>query len=607
MSFQKCVTHLSALLVGCALLPVSSIAQLSFQPRQAAQVVSNSNVVAHGDFNNDGREDLVVIVYDTTHQTYVDQLYLSSGDGAYGTPISLPALVQVVGDFNHDGRLDFASVGSSGVVSIYLGNADGTFLAPITFAGPNNETSIFAVDLNHDSKTDLVEVLNTVSQPLTTSLQLWISNGDGTFSKGQTVVASTGSLANQEDSGAVIGDFDGDGKPDMALLFGYVPYNSNTIPVSATVQIWYGDGAGHFGSPYLFADPNKYADSGPVAADINNDGRSDIVAIPGKTTASNSQIPALALFTGNANRTLSYKTITTTSCVGALGTGITVADFNGDGLNDMAYDELPCAPSSSVNTELAVRLGTGSGNFGPEQVVYQNLYQMSQPYTVRTTIGTKPDVVFAQYNGGSSGSITLLSNTSTGAFPGCGLSLIAEGLQICTPGSSATSPVKFSIGAAGPTPMRTAAVWADGKKVAEQLTHAFSNYSFLDASIPLAAGSHAITIYGTGWDNTLQSKSFTLSVGSGGSCPFVGNAVNLCQPLNGSTVSSPVTVLASSNIPGTLARMEVWIDAVKKYTETNSATLSYTISLPPGSHRFAVFAVNTAGGKTETFGYATVK
>ena len=60
--------------------------------------------------------------------------------------------------------------------------------------------------------------------------------------------------------------------------------------------------------------------------------------------------------------------------------------------------------------------------------------------------------------------------------------------------------------------MRAAAVWVDGKKVTEQLAHAFSNYSFLDASIPLATGSHAITIYGTGWDDTLQKKSFTLNV-----------------------------------------------------------------------------------------------
>src|SRR5882757_2354939 len=125
-------SSLAALLVGCALLPVSSFAQLSFQPRQVAQVASGSNVVAHGDFNNDGREDLVVITYNATSQTYIDQLYLSSGDGTYDAPKALPALVQAVGDFNHDGKLDFAALGSPGVLSAYLGNGDGTFQAPKT-------------------------------------------------------------------------------------------------------------------------------------------------------------------------------------------------------------------------------------------------------------------------------------------------------------------------------------------------------------------------------------------------------------------------------------------------------------------------------------------
>jgi hypothetical protein len=53
--------------------------------------------------------------------------------------------------------------------------------------------------------------------------------------------------------------------------------------------------------------------------------------------------------------------------------------------------------------------------------------------------------------------------------------------------------------------------------------------------------------------------------------------------------------------------MELWVDGVKKYTETSSKTLSTSISLGGGSHRFAVFAVNTAGTKWEGLANATVK
>ena len=589
MSLQR-VTHLSALLVGCALLPVGTLAQLSFESHPVAPA---GTVTAHGDFNNDGREDLVV----------GNQLYLSNGDGTYLAPVMLPASISAIGDFNHDGKLDFVSyLPASTSVAVFLGNGNGTFQGPKTVTTINPATanlqSVLAVDLNHDSKTDLATVIVTnTTSGYPTTIQIWLSNGDGTFSKGQATTTTNPADTTVEITNAVSGDFDGDGKPDIALIYDFIG--------PTTVQVFYGDGAGNVGTPYSITDPNGYS-SGPfLVADLNNDGRSDIVApafVPSGRYGSTQNLPVLPLFIGNANRSMTYGTIATTQCAGHLA----VADLNGDGVNDLAYNESAC-DLSSPNTEVVVRLGSGSGKFGAEQTVYQNLYGLGATSAIRSTTGTKPDLVFGQSSAtGDNGSV-LLTNTSEGSFPACGPTSIAEGVQICTPTASSTSPVKFSVAAAGPTPMRTAAVWVDGKKVAEQLTHAFSNYSFLDASIPLASGSHAITIFGTGWDNTLQEKSFTFSVGSGGSCPPVGNGVNLCQPASGATVTSPVTIQATSNIPGKLARMEVWIDGVKKYTETTSPMLTYAISLAAGSHRFAVFAVNSTGGKTEAFDYATVK
>jgi hypothetical protein len=83
--------------------------------------------------------------------------------------------------------------------------------------------------------------------------------------------------------------------------------------------------------------------------------------------------------------------------------------------------------------------------------------------------------------------------------------------------------------------------------------------------------------------------------------------VNVCAPANGSTVSSPVAVQAKATITGTLARMEVWVDGVKKYTETTSTTLSTSIALAAGTHSFHVYAVNTAGTKWLGAVSATVK
>ena len=201
----------------------------------------------------------------------------------------------------------------------------------------------------------------------------------------------------------------------------------------------------------------------------------------------------------------------------------------------------------------------------------------------------------------------LLSNVSHGFFPGCGVTGVAEGIRICAPSETANSPVTFSIGGAGPTAMRTAAVWVDGKKVDEQLAHSFSNYSFLDASLPIAVGNHSITVFGTGWDGTLQKSSFPMTVSTASCSAPTSAGVHVCSPVTGATVNSPVQVQATATITGTLARMELWVDGVKTYTETSSRVLNTSISLPAGSHRFTVIAVNTAGTQWKTVVNATVK
>lgn len=591
----------AAAMCACVFSGTVSLAQLSFNPHQAAPLRSGSAIGAHGDFNGDGREDILATVYNPSTTLYEEELFLSTADGTYDAPKTLPAFVQAVGDFNHDGKLDFATQTASGPLSVYLGNGDGTFSSPKVIAPNSFVQSILAVDLNHDNKTDLVVLTGGVSNggDLFSVLQIWISNGDGTFAKGQTINTSIDTVRTEQAANAVTGDFDGDGKPDIALVYGYVNDNSQSVSVPSTVQVWYGDGAGHLGAtPSYFADPNKNFDYIPFVADLNNDGRSDIVFASSGATAG----PVNAIYFGSANRTLSYKSFSSGECAGYF----TAADFNGDGINDLAYSTNPC--SGSVQTTVNVRLGIGGGNFGSEENVYQNPYQLGQVFAMRTTLGTKPDLVFDQFNGTSSDSLEILTNDSMGGFPGCGLSGKAEGISICSPGTSSSSPVKFSIGTAGPTPMRTVAVWADGKKIAEQLTHAFSNYSFLDSSVALAAGTHAVTVNGIGWDGTHQTRTFNLTVSGSSSCaPPSSAGINVCSPVSGSTVSSPVSVRAAAKITGTLARMEIWVDGVKKYTEKTSTSFSTSLSLAAGSHRFDIYAVNTAGTKWEKTVTAAVK
>jgi hypothetical protein len=118
----------------------------------------------------------------------------------------------VVGDFNRDGNLDVALGTSGGLVDLFLGNGDGTFRAPLVFnLGINNSIqSLVAGDFNGDGKLDLAVTSNLLSGQTETGLvTLLLGNGNGTFRRGTTIKVGTGA------EGLAAADLNGDGKLDL--------------------------------------------------------------------------------------------------------------------------------------------------------------------------------------------------------------------------------------------------------------------------------------------------------------------------------------------------------------------------------------------------------
>ena len=137
-------------------------------------------------------------------------------------------------------------------------------------------------------------------------------------------------------------------------------------------------------------------------------------------------------------------------------------------------------------------------------------------------------------------------------------------------------------------------LWVDGKKVSEQ-HHSWENNAWFSFSSTLTPGTHQGAIFAADVDDTLQLSEFNFAVPSNCSAPSTAG-VHICAPATGSTTPNPpVLVTATSTITGALARMEVWVDSVKKYTETNSTSLSASVGMTAGTHTVTVFAVNTAG------------
>ena len=199
-----------------------------------------------------------------------------------------------------------------------------------------------------------------------------------------------------------------------------------------------------------------------------------------------------------------------------------------------------------------------------------------------------------------------LVNQDSGWFGPCAYPQAGQGWNVCAAGTSSGTQNTFRAAASSFGKMRKIELWVDGKKVQEQW-HAWEQHAFFQWNGSFSAGTHSATFYAADVDNRLQRYNFSFTGGGAGSCSAPSSdGVHVCSPVNGSTVNSPAQATATAKISGALARMEVWVDGVKKYSETTSLTLNTSVSLAAGKHRFDFYAVNTAGTKWETTVYATV-
>jgi hypothetical protein len=177
--------------------------------------------LAEGDFNGDGNVDLAV---GNLNDNTVG-IYLGNGDGTFKAAVtysvgSQPQGVQV-GDFNGDGFADLAvSNSGDGTVSVLLGKGDGTFQAQVPYAVGGSPVGLAIADFNGDGNQD-ISVDNAAQSSLSQSVLL--GKGDGTFQTQLTF--KTGNFPY----GLAVGDFNGDGYPDMAI--------SNDVDGTSTILL----------------------------------------------------------------------------------------------------------------------------------------------------------------------------------------------------------------------------------------------------------------------------------------------------------------------------------------------------------------------------------
>jgi len=468
--------------------------------------------VNFADVNNDKKLDLVF-----SCNGYIT-IQLGNGDGTFQTPASFAVNAQmpVLVDLNGDGFLDIAALIPSSTapqvaVLLNLGaTSPGIFQSPKLYAVPSGATGLLSGDFNGDGKQDIVTTINTGTvYPTYTAVSILYGNGDGTLKSPAT--QSTSSF-----SSFTIGDFNGDGVTDLALLLfpptdtslftsvqillgstsgtfspgaslgvaaQAVPASGNSQPMAAialtsggdldlvvitnVLSVFLGDGKGGFtpsgsysvaGSPLLFADLTGQGNLGlilgnasgtfyfagdgdgtfqavpgtpvyGVFADVNNDGLTDILFSPPQ----GGSYFGIALGRGDgAFSALDQLTPLPTTATEYL---LMAGDFNHDGKIDVLAiqpgntSQVPCG--DSPNAQLLSYLGSGDGRFQPAGIAVALGVKDAAPgvigdfnsdgnLDVILPYGScQPGLVFVPGNGdGTFGTPVLINATQDNQYPG---------------------------------------------------------------------------------------------------------------------------------------------------------------------------------------------
>jgi hypothetical protein len=327
-------TSYSNAIVASAALNSSTLGWTSTQPSGSPlSPLNEGRFVATGDFNNDGIPDIAILNGGYPGSV---SICMGNGNGTFQSAVNYNAgnlpLMMTVADLNGDGNLDLIAVNYlSGTLSVLLGNGDGTFQTQTTNSVGNAPEFVAVADLNGDGWLDLVVPNyddNTVS--------VLLGKGDGTFNAQVTYATGSGP------DGVAAGYFNDDTYLDLAVANGS----------DGTLSILLGNGNGTFQTQSVISTlPSGANPFWPTSADLRKDGKFDLV-VPDNNYSS------LYVLLGNGDGTFGSPTTITTEDVLQ---SVSIADWNADGIPDLI---VPIYGNEDSTDTVSVFPGNGDGTFG---------------------------------------------------------------------------------------------------------------------------------------------------------------------------------------------------------------------------------------------------
>jgi hypothetical protein len=302
-----------------------------------------SQDLAAGDFNSDGKQDLAVTI--NSPQISLS-LLTGNGDGTFNPPVNFPnttgfdAPVIVATDVNNDNRLDLliahtlacftAPCVASDDLTIMLGNGNGTFQSSQMNVG-TGMAEIAVGDFNRDGFKDLAMAGSSAR------LYLLRGNGDGTFVQQPTMTLIPGDNHLGEDGTDIdAGDFNRDGIQDLVVA---VALNG-----SRTV-ILIGNGDGSFRTPLIITEPEIRIPQYQAVADYNGDGSQDLALSLGWGFQG-----MIEILKGNGDGTFQPLVLYDPAPADSSTAGgpIVAGDFNRDGRPDLALQVRGAFPALHI-------------------------------------------------------------------------------------------------------------------------------------------------------------------------------------------------------------------------------------------------------------------
>ncbi len=515
------------------------------------------------DFNNDGVPDVIVSDLEFSFiylQGYGDgsfrsalNYYAGPGGGFHPNGVGIAS-----GDFNGDGIADivtgnFNNSSATGI-TVFLSNPDGSMQAGVPYNPPGSTILQFVgvADFNGDKKLDIAATnsanLMTCNKQPCGVVEIFTGNGDGTFvmnpppatyPTGQTSTDSTRSAL-----GVVVGDFNGDGWPDLAVV-------NNYSGTSADVGILLNDGTGKFLPPVNYSLSVLATEI--TAADLNGDGKLDLVVpLYGTSTMPGTQV---AVLMGNGDGTFKAESDV------ALGMNnpyaAAVGDLNGDNKADLA---VTVEDQTTFKQGIAVAFGNGDGTFQAATLVPSTLqnaaFDNPNPGYVKMVDLNGDRHLDLVYSNTKFGTVGVLYNQGNGAF--------------YDPVEYAAGHLAFDIALADVNGDGAVDVVTTGNAAAFSGVNVLLNTSgdstALQSSAPHSAVGQSVTFTAT----VTGSKVRGVTAAPTGTVSFFDGATQLGSPV---PLSSDVAALTTSTLTTGTHNITAQYNGDSNYVPTTSAAL----------------------------------